>query len=65
MTEVIIINRKTTFYEEWSRFRFNNLELALGVALKFYTNVAKYSKPKVRKFWGLIATFVEVTGENR
>ena len=29
----------------------------------FYTSVAKVLKLKVRKFWGLIPTFVEVTGE--
>ena len=33
------------------------------MALKFYTSVAKELKLKVRKFWGLIPTFVEVTGE--
>ena len=44
-------------------FRFNNLGLALGINLKFYTNVANGLKLKVRKFWGLILTFVEVTGE--
>ena len=37
--------------------------LALGTNLKFYTSVAKGLKLKVRKFWGLILTFVEVTGE--
>ena len=30
--------------------------------LKFYTSVAKGLKLKVRKFWELIPTFVEVTG---
>ena len=30
--------------------------------MKFYTSVAKGLKLKVRKFWGLIRTFVEVTG---
>ena len=33
------------------------------MALKFYTSVAKSLKLKVRKIWGLIPTFVEVTGE--
>ena len=42
---------------------FNNLGLALGTNLKFYTSVAKGSKLKVRKFLGLIPTFVEVAGE--
>ena len=37
--------------------------LALGTNLKFYTSVAKGLKLKVRKFWGLIPTFVEVAGE--
>ena len=34
------------------------------MALKFYNSVAKGLKLKVRKFWGLIPTFVKVTGEN-
>ena len=34
----------------------------LGKNLKFYTNVAKELKLKIRKFWVLIPTFVEVTG---
>ena len=36
--------------------------LALGMALKFKTSVEKGLKLKVRKFWGLIPIFVEVTG---
>ena len=35
----------------------------LGMALKFYTSVAKGLKLKVRKFYELIPTFVEVTEE--
>ena len=31
--------------------------------MKFYTSLSKGLKLKVRKFWGLIPTFVEVTGE--
>ena len=54
---------KTTFFEGWSCFKFNNLGLARGMALEFYTSVAKGLKQKVTKFWGLITTFVEVTGE--
>ena len=42
---------------------FNKLRLALGMAFNFYTRVAKGVQPKVRKFWVLIPTFVEVTGE--
>ena len=37
--------------------------MALGTNLQFYTSVAKRLKLKVRKFWGLVPTFVEVTGE--
>ena len=33
------------------------------MALKLYTSVEKRLKLKVRKFLGLIPTFVEVTGE--
>ena len=43
--------------------KFNNLGLALEVALKFYTSVAKELRLKVREFCGKIPTFVEVTGE--
>ena len=39
----------------------NNLGVARGMTLKFYTSVAKL---KVRNFQGLIPTFVEVTWEN-
>ena len=41
----------------------NNFGLALGTNLKFYISVTKGLKLKVRKFSGLIPTFVEVTGE--
>ena len=44
-------------------FKFNNLGLELGMALKFYTSVPKLLKLKVRKFCGLIPTFLEVAGE--
>ena len=37
--------------------------LTLSIALKFYASVAKGLKLKVKRFWGIIATFVEVTGE--
>ena len=57
------MTRKTAFYEGWSWFKFDNMGLALGKNLKFYTNVAKELKLKIRKFWVLIPTFVEVTGE--
>ena len=35
------------------------------MALKFYAGVAKGFKLKVRKFYRLIPTFVEVTGEKQ
>ena len=57
------LSRKTTFFEGWSWFKFNNLGLALGMALKFYISVEKGLKLKVRKFCWLIPTVVEVTGE--
>ena len=34
-----------------------------GTRYKFYTSVAKGLKLKIRKFWGLIHTFVEVIGK--
>ena len=57
------LTRKTAFFTGWSWFKFNNLRLALGTNLKFYTSVAKELKLKARKVWGLIPTFVEITGE--
>ena len=55
--------RKNSFFEGWSWFKFNNLGLALGTNLKFYTSVAKGLNLKVRRILGLLPTFVEVTGE--
>ena len=57
-------DQKNSFFEEWSWFKSNNLGLALGTSLKFYTSVAKGLKVKVRKFLELVPTFVEVTREN-
>ena len=57
------MTRKTAFFEGWFWFKFNNLGLALGTNLKFYTSLSKGLKLKVRKFWGLIPTFAEVTEE--
>ena len=63
------LTRKTAFFEGWSWFKFNDLGLALGTNLtldtryKLYISVTKGSKLKVRTFWRLILTFVEVTGE--
>ena len=55
------LTRKTAFFEGLSSFKFNNLGLALGTNLTFYTSVAKALKLKVRKFWRVNPTFVEVT----
>ena len=55
------LTRKIAFFEGYSRFKFNNLGLALAMALKFYTSLAKGLKLKVRKFCGKITTFLEVT----
>ena len=46
----------------WSWFKFNNLGLTLGVALKFCNSVTNGLKLKNRK-WGLTLTFLEVTEE--
>ena len=35
------LTRKTAFYEGWSWFKFNNLGLAPGKNMKFYTSVQK------------------------
>ena len=57
------MTRRTNFFEGYSWVKFNNLGLALGMALDFYTSVAKGLKLKVRKFLGLIPTFAKVTEE--
>ena len=58
------MNRKTALFEWYSWFNLNNLQLALGMASKFYIEV-KVLKLKVWEFFGLISTiytFVEVVG---
>ena len=66
VSEVIItsifqgFDQKNRYFDGFSWFKFNNLGLALGANLKFYSSVAKGLKLKVRKFWGLIPTFAEV-----
>ena len=57
------LTRKTTFCEGWSLFKINNVGLTLGINFRFYISVEKRLKLKVRKLWGLIPTFAEVTGE--
>ena len=56
-------DQKNHLFARCSWFKFNNLGLALPMALIFYTGLAKELKLRVRRFWGLIPTFVEVTGE--
>ena len=64
MTSVLQgFDQKKNFLEGWFWFKINNLELVLGSALKFRNSEVKGFKPKVRKFWKLIPTFIEVTGE--
>ena len=68
LREVIITSilsspyQRNYFFEKLCWFKFNNLELTLGAAVKFYTSVIKGLKPKVRKFWGVSPMFIEVTG---
>ena len=58
MREVIITSvlkgfyQKNTFFDGWSWLNFNNLGLALGMALKFHTNLAKGLKLKPESFRG-------------
>ena len=57
MREVIVtsilygFDQKNIFFEGWSCFKFNNLGMTLGIALKFYASVEKVLKLKVRSFW--------------
>ena len=57
------MTRKTAFFKGLSWLKFDNLGLALCTSLKVYANVAKGLKLKLRKFWGLIPRFAEVTGK--
>ena len=68
MREVIIISILQGFdqknhFEGSSLSRFNHFGLALRIALKFYTSVAKRLNLKIRKFWGLIAVFKRYWGK--
>ena len=45
------MTRKNNFFEGWSWLKFNNLELALGMALKFYTKHGERVKTKSQKVW--------------
>ena len=69
MREVIItsilegFDQKKKYFCGVFWFKFNNLGLAIGMALKFNTNLAERLKLKVRKFWELIPIFLEVIRE--
>ena len=45
-------HQKNHFFKGWSWFKFNNLGLALVMALNFYIKLEKWFKLKVRKFLG-------------
>ena len=69
MREVIILSykdlsRKINFVEVRFKFNFNNFRVVLGIGLKLCTSVEKGLQLKLRKFYGLIGMFLEVTGEN-
>ena len=55
------LTTKTYCFEGCSCFKFKNVELAVDMAFKFYLSVKKELKLDVRKFYGLILAFVEVT----
>ena len=59
------LDQKNHLFEEQSWSKFNNLGLALGIALTFFSSMAKGLKLKVRNFGGLVPTFVEVTREKQ
>ena len=56
------LTKNPAFFEGWCWFKFNNFGLALGTNLTFYTSVLKGLTIKIRKFWRLNPTFVEVSG---
>ena len=49
ISQIIYVFVQKADFEEWSWFNVNNLGLKLGMALKFYSSVAKRLKPKVKK----------------
>ena len=57
------MHQKNQFFEGCSRFKFNNLELTLVMALKFYRSVLKGLNYQSENFGGLIPMFVGVTAE--
>ena len=58
------LTRKTTFFDEWSWFKFSIIwDGHNNLVLRSYTNASKMLKLKVKKFWRLNPTFVELAGE--
>ena len=55
------LTRKTIDFVRYSWLKFINLGLALGMVLNFYTSVVNRSRLTVKKSWGVISNFVEVT----
>ena len=49
ISQIIYVFVQKADFEGWSWFNVNNLGLKLGMALKFYSSVAKRLKPKVKK----------------
>ena len=56
-------DQKSLLFDGFPWIKFINLRLALDMALKFYTGVAKKLKLNVQKFCGIIPGFVEFTWE--
>ena len=52
MSQIIYGFVQKADFEGWSWFNVNNLGLALGMALKSYSSVAKRLKLKVKNCWG-------------
>ena len=60
------VNHNLNFIRTWAKGALSSVSikgLALDVALKFWNSEAKALKLKVRKFWGIIPTYVEITGK--
>ena len=55
------LTRKTIDFVQYSWLKFINLGLALSMVLNFYTSVVNRSRLTVKKSWGVISNFVEVT----
>ena len=58
------LTRKKQFFEGWTLLKFSDLGLVLGINLKSYVSVTKWSKLTVRKLWELIPTFGDGTEKN-